>query len=105
MSGLASFIAPRFNEGGLVELGNIDLFRRLRLPNPDGSVSTIESISIGTDRGEVLIPTISSEGARLSDDEAIELFETTGQHLGIFSSSEAASEFARRLSTMMGQGQ
>jgi hypothetical protein len=103
MSGLASFIVPRFNEGGLVEAGNIDLLRRRLLPNPDGSVSTIESISIGTDRGEILIPTISPEGARLSDEEAVELFETTGQHLGIFTSSEAASEFARRLSTMLGQ--
>jgi hypothetical protein len=92
----------RLNEGGLVAPGTIDLAARTRLQNPDGTFSTVESISIGTDQGEVLIPTISPDGQRLSEEEAIQLYEATGQHLGIFRTPAEADAFARQLSSGLG---
>lgn len=77
--------------------GNIDLKNRPRVVNPDGSVSTVRSISIGTDRGEVLIPTVSDEGRLLSNAAAVALYKQTGRHLGIFDSPAAATSYAKQL--------
>lgn len=87
-----------FADGGLVEAGNIDLARRPIVRYPDGSISTVRSMSIGTDRGETLIPTVSPDGRVLANDDAIALYRKTGQHLGIFSDAAAATAYAEQLS-------
>ena len=76
--------------------GNVDLFNRKVLNNPDGSVSTTSSISIGTDQGEVLIPTVI-DGVRLSNEDAIKRYRQTGEHLGIFDTPENADSYATAL--------
>ena len=65
--------------------------------NPDGSISTVRTISIGTDEGEVLIPTVIG-GRVVSDEEAIRHYERTGEHLGVFNSPEEATRYAKKLS-------
>lgn len=81
---------------GMVKEANTELWDRTPLLNDDGSTSTTSSISIGTDDGEVLIPTVV-DGVRLTEDEAIEHYRKTGQHLGIFSSVPAAEDYSVRL--------
>lgn len=82
---------------GMVEHGNINLLDRPTVKNKDGSISTVRTISIGTDQGEVLIPTVSDDGRLLSDDEAIALFEETGNHLGVFDNPDDATAYAESL--------
>lgn len=87
---------------GLITPGNIDLASRPRVPNEDGTVSTVRSISINEDGKEVLIPTVADDGTILSDADATALYKKSGKHLGIFEDADKATAFAKALSADQG---
>lgn len=80
-----------------IRQGNIDLQNRPVVRNPDGSYSTVRSMSFGTDEGEVLVPTVADDGRNLTEDEAINEYYRTGRHLGIFRTPDEATSYAQRL--------
>lgn len=76
--------------------GNLPTGIRSQVRNPDGSVSTVRTISIGTDGGEVVIPTVVG-GKVLSNDAAIAHYRQTGENFGTFRSVDDANAFAQAL--------
>jgi hypothetical protein len=91
-----SYGLNRWQQGVENYTGNIDLLNRPIVRNPDGSFSTEISKSFNFDGKEVLIPTIVN-GKRVSDNEAIEHYKKTGEHLGIFNSPEEANAMAEKI--------
>lgn len=81
---------------GQYGMGNIDLYNRPIIKNPDGSISTVRSMSFNDGRNEVLIPTVSPTGI-MTPQEAINRYRQTGEYLGKFNTPEEANEYAKRL--------
>jgi hypothetical protein len=84
--------------------GNINLNNRPIVKNPDGSVSTVRSIGIGTDKGEVNIPTVAPDGRNLQSfilknpyQPAIDRYNQTGENLGTYGTPMAADAYAQQL--------
>jgi hypothetical protein len=88
---LSSSLGPK---SGLLVPGTIDttLLRPI-VPNPDGTTSTIDSISFQDEQGrEVLVPQIVG-GRRLNEQEAIDHYYQTGEHLGMFTDPQSATQY------------
>ncbi len=77
--------------------GNIDLNNRPIVKNSDGSISTVKSASFGIDGREVLLPTVSPSGVKLTDKGALSLYNATGKNLGQFRDANAANIYAQKL--------
>jgi hypothetical protein len=90
------FRSPNIFSSGLIKPGNIDLLHRPVVHNPDGSISTVRSITVGTPHGFVLLPTVVG-GRVVSNDAAIDHWRRSGQHLGVFASERAADRYAQQL--------
>lgn len=78
--------------------GNIDLANRPVVKNPDGTISTVRSVSFGLDDGkEVLVPTITPDGQNMSPEQAFLQYQATGQHLGIYKNPQDSDRAAQAL--------
>ena len=86
---------------GMLIPGNIDLTNRPEVKNSDGTYSTVKTITVGTDQGTVLLPTIIN-GKAVSNEEAIQHFKDTGQSMGVFKDEESASNYDKTVHEMMG---
>lgn len=84
------------NAPGMVAPGNINLNARPVDRSMPGTYRTEESISIGTDAGEVLIPTVIN-GQKVSNADAIKHYQQTGENLGTFTNAAAADTYAQQL--------
>lgn len=87
--------------------GNIDIINRPEMKNEDGSVSTIKSMSFYDDQTgkEVLIPTIrviDGVPEQMSEEEAINWYYGTGEHLGMFDTPEEATAMGKKISNFKG---
>ena len=88
----------RNNRGlGQYGLGNIDLYARPQVKNPDGSISTVRSMSFNDGSKEVVIPTVSDDGRIMTDNEAIDNYYKTGKYLGKFNTVDEATKYAQQL--------
>lgn len=98
-TGRLRFVLPGSNPG-LLEDGNIDLWRRPFAHNGDGSISTVKSTSWEVGGNEVLMPQVIRRAGRtmvVGPRAALAEFERTGQHLGIFNSIRNANVYSIRL--------
>lgn len=86
-------LKPQQNFG----MGNIDLNNRPTVNNPDGTISTVRSMSFNMDGKEILVPTVSDDGRILTDDEAVDQYRRTGKYLGIFNTPQEATAYAEKL--------
>jgi hypothetical protein len=98
----AAIQARNMAEGGLVTPGNIDVSKLPAVRNPDGTVSTVRSMSVNINGKEVLIPTVIN-GRIVSEKDAINQYMRTGRHLGIFDTPESATTYAQKLHEMEAQ--
>lgn len=85
------------------QVGNIDLYNRPPVQNPDGSSSTVRSLSFENNGQEILVPTVVG-GKVVSDDEAINHYFKTGNFLGKFQTPDEATRFASRLHNEYAKG-
>ncbi len=82
---------------GLLEDGNVDLKQRPQVKTPEGKTATVRSASFNIDGKETLLPTVSDDGRLLSEQEAVDIYKSTGKHLGKFDSPESANTYAEEL--------
>ncbi|CCM77129.1 hypothetical protein [Rhizobium mesoamericanum] len=60
-------------------------------------------MSFNEDGKEILVPTVSPDGKLLDENQAIDLYHRTGQHLGIFDNPEDATIYAQTLHNQQDQ--
>lgn len=102
---LGEELAKAASNGGKVDgqlaVGTVNLYAQPKVANADGSVSTVDSLSVNLDGREILLPTVTPDGRHFTGPgaatQAIAEYERTGQHLGVFASPAAATKFATRL--------
>lgn len=90
------------NPAGLVKPGNLDLNTRPQVKNPDGSISTVRSITIDQDGKAILLPTVIGNRV-VSARDAVNHYRKTGENLGVFENSDAADAYANALHEQQAQ--
>ena len=89
--------SPPYVSRGLIEPGNVDLYGQPEVRNPDGSISTVDSIGVGFGGHEYLLPRVTPDGRHLSSEDAIREFQRSRLHLGIFDTPDNATAYAQEL--------
>jgi hypothetical protein len=83
---------------GLEVPGNVNLHRRPAVQNPNGSVSTVRSMTFqDADSRSVVVPSVIWGRGIVGPDEAFKHYQQTGEQLGIFDNPDDADAYARAL--------
>jgi hypothetical protein len=79
--------------------GNVDLNDRPTIKNPDGSISTVYSMTFTNDDGTaVLVPGVRKGlDRKMTSEEAWQWYKKTGEYLGKFKTEGEASKYAETL--------
>jgi hypothetical protein len=86
------------SNSGIIEKGNIDLYKQPVVNNPKGGKSTVYSKSYNLDGAETLLPSVTPDGRFLAtDDDILNEYKKTGRHLGKFNSVDTANKYAEQL--------
>jgi len=80
---------------GLDYKGNIDLDNR-KVVKEGNAYKTENSITIGIDGKQIIIPTIVN-GKQVSEEDAIKHFKETGEQLGVYDTIEEADKAAQKI--------
>ena len=80
----------------MAALPTIDLNNRPVVTNEDGSISTVNSMTVEFDDGYFVLPTVIGDKVH-DEDFAVAYFRKTGEHLGAFQDMETANEYAEAL--------
>ncbi len=78
------------------EAGNINLNTREKIPNPCGGYAAVNSASYNIDGKEVLLPRSFNNKANNTDEDTVNQYRKTGEHLGKFHTPHQASRYASR---------
>lgn len=78
------------NPYGALEAPTLNMDRRPYVENDDGSTSTVRSMGINENGKEILIPTVSQQGWVMGDDQAVDEYHRTGEHMGVYDSPAAS---------------
>jgi hypothetical protein len=96
-------LLPSERVGKPIEPGNVDLYRQPKVKNPDGSISTVDSIGVSIDDKEYLLPTVTPDGRHFTGtpqekaNQAVDEFRRTGKHLGVFRTQEDSNIYGKQL--------
>ena len=86
------------NPDMVAQAGTLDPARQPAVQDAHGNISTVRTIGINDNGREVNIPTVPLEGGRImSNDEAVQRYRDTGNHLGKYDTPEAAGAAAEAL--------
>jgi hypothetical protein len=99
---------PAGKPAGMLEPGNINLYDRPHVLNPDGKISTVHSTSFEYDGKEVLVPTVQDDGTMLPatvkkdgkdvpNPVLVDEYVKTGKTLGVFDNADHATAYAQQL--------
>lgn len=95
--------SPPSLPAGMVAPGNLDLYDRPAVKNPDGSLSSLysssrsEGDSSGNSPYETLVPGVTEQGKRVEPDQGWQNYQRTGRNLGTFIDVPSADRYAEQL--------
>lgn len=95
----SSMKAPVKEEPGYLDIDDSIPNEKPVVPKSATAEHYKTSMSVNMDGKEVLIPTIGLNGEKLTEDQAIQQYEETGNNLGKFNSPEEATEYSNRMAS------
>ncbi len=99
------YMAPSIEQPlGLLEPGNLDIRELPAMTAVGEEPSPRRAMMVEVDGKHILLPTVGPAGDLFSEDEAIQHYTTTGDHLGMFDSIQGAAIYSEILNNDFAHG-